>query len=197
MKILFLTSEVAPFSRTGGLADVSKALPKALKSLGHEVRLITPRYRSIRERRHGLREVARLRSLDIEFGGEVHSCAVKSGFIPGAKVQVYFLESERFFNRWGLYGDPETGADWPDNHLRFAFLCHASLQLIQHLRWFPDIIHCNDWQTALVPYLLSSDDRYAGDFTSTRSVLHLHNICLLYTSPSPRDLSTSRMPSSA
>lgn len=140
------------------------------------MRVITPRYRSIRERKFGLREVARLRCLPICIGDREYECAVKSGFIPGSKVQVYFIENSDFFERNGYYTNPDTDSDWHDNHLRFAFLNHTSLQLMQHLQWFPDIIHCNDWQTALVPYLLNTDDQYKADFSGTRTLIHLHNV---------------------
>ncbi|NQU06609.1 MAG: glycogen/starch synthase, partial [Calditrichaeota bacterium] len=89
LKILFLSSEVSPFSRTAPFGDVASSLPKALKSAGHEIRVVTPRYKSIRERRYGLREVARLRDLEIIVGNRTHACSVKSGFITGSKVQVY------------------------------------------------------------------------------------------------------------
>lgn len=151
------------------------ALPKTLKSLGHEVRVVTPRYRSIRERRYGLREVSRLRSLNIRLGDNNYTCSVKSGFIPGSKVQVYFLEVAELYDRIGLYIDPATKKEWTDNHFRFAFLNHASLQLMQHLQWFPDIIHCNDWHTALIPCLLHFSESYNSDFSHTRTVFHLHN----------------------
>ncbi len=167
---------MAPFSQTGGLGDVAGALPKTLKSLGHEVRVVTPRYRSIRERRYGLREVSRLRSLDIHLGDTNYTCSVKSGFIPGSKVQVYFLEVTDLYDRIGLYTDPVTKEGWADNHIRFAFLNHASLQLMLHLQWFPDIIHCNDWHTALIPCLLHFDESYNSGFSHTRTVFHLHNV---------------------
>ena len=150
-------------------------IPQAIKSLGHDVRVITPKYREIRERRFGLRDVARLRSLAIEIGGKEFSCSVKSGFIPETKVQVYFIENLDMFDRTGLYADAESGDEWSDNCLRFTFFNHASLQLMLHLQWFPDIIHCNDWQSALIPYLILTDDRYADGFRHAKTFLHVHN----------------------
>jgi len=130
----------------------------------------------VRERHFGLRDVARLRSLNIDIAGEKHSCPIKSGFIPGSKVQVYFLNNKELYNRDGCYSDSKTGEDWTDNHLRFAFLNHASLQLMLHLQWYPDIIHCNDWQTALVPYLVCNNEHYRNAFQNARTILHIHNI---------------------
>lgn len=179
MKVLLISSEVAPFSRSGGLGDVCGALPKALRSIGHEVRIVTPKYRDVSERRYNLREVARLKSLDIHIGGHTFPCSVKSGFIPRPRIQVYFIDNKDFFDRNHYYVDPQTGKDWEDNHLRFAFLVHATLQLVQHLNWIPDIIHCNDWQTALLPYLIRTDHRYYSVFRNTRTVLHIHNASFL------------------
>ena len=176
LKILFISSEVAPFSKTGGLGDVAASLPKALKNAGHEVRVVTPLYKTIRERKYGLREVARLKSLAIEMGDNSFECAVKSGFIPGSKVQVYFVENNDFYGRLTPYTNPDNDRDYPDNHIRFAFLSHAALRLTIHLGWIPDIIHCNDWQTALIPYLIKNNSEYGNELSASRTVLHLHNL---------------------
>lgn len=176
LKILFLSSEVAPFSCTGSLGEISNALPKALRRQGHDIRVITPRYRQIGERKYGLRDVARLRSLPISIGDVEHECTILSGFIPKSKVQVYFIDNQAFFDRDGIYTNDETAEEWHDNQLRFTFLSHATLHLMLHLQWVPDIIHCNDWQTALIPYLICTDERYKTNFANTRTVLQIHNI---------------------
>ncbi len=151
------------------------ALPKALKGLGHEVRLITPRYRTIRARHYGLRDVARLQSLAIDIGQSRQECSIKSGFVVGSKVQVYFLDNHILYDKPRPCLDRNEGSDNSECHLRIAFLDHAALQLTMHLRWFPDIIHCNGWQTALVPYLIRCNDRYRDILGSTRTLVHLHS----------------------
>lgn len=176
LKILFISSEIAPFSRTGGLGDVAGTLPKALKILGHEVRVVTPFYRSIKERRYGLRDVARLSDLSIEVGGKTMEYSVKSGFLVGSKVQTYFVTSQEMFKRKGIYVDPKTGSDFPDNHLRYGFLSHVALHLMADLNWIPDIIHCNDWQTSLIPYLMRKHEAYREAFEPAKALLHLHNV---------------------
>ena len=168
------------------MADVAGSLPKALRALKHEIRLVTPRYRTIRERRFGLRDVARLRSLNIEVGEQVYECSIKSGFVTGSKVQVYFLDNR------GLYESPESDSECADKtgkidcHISFALLDHAALQLMMLLQWIPDIIHCNNWQTALVPYLLKTDDRYKEAFINTRTAMHLYDISYQNIFPSDR-----------
>ncbi len=176
MKILFLSSEVAPFSCTGETGDIACSLSKALKGLGHEVRLVTPCYRTIRERRFGLRDVARLRSLQIDIGDKVFECSVKSGFVVGSKVQVYFLENPGFFEKPKSETDCHNEGIGSDCHLAFALLNHGALQLTLLLNWIPDIIHCNGWQTALAPYLLKRCKHYCGSFEQTRIVVNLHDI---------------------
>lgn len=176
MKILFMSSEVAPFSSTGGLGEVGGGLPKALKNLGHEVRVITPRYYSIRERQNGIREVLRLKDLQIDACGMTHLCSVKCGTIHNSKVQVYFLDNEEFFKREHYYVDPKTNRDYEDNHKRFAFFAHATLQVLQMLEWCPDVIHCNDWQTGLLPYIIRTNEKYRSAFHATRTVMHIHNM---------------------
>ncbi len=176
MKVLFLSSEIAPFSRTGGLGDVAGSLPKALKLLGHEVRVVTPCYRTVKERKYGLRDVARLKDLPIQIADKTIECSVKSGFIPGSKVQTYFIYEPNLYHRKGLYTDSKTGEDFPDNYFRFAFFNHVALQLMADLNWIPDIIHCNDWQSSLTPYLIRRNEFYKDIFESTRTILHLHNV---------------------
>ncbi len=176
MKILFLASEIAPFSRTGEIGDFCQKLPSALKKMGHDVRVVTPQYRSIGDRKFGLRDVARLRNLDFEIGPQSFTCSVKSGFIPKSKVQVYFVRNYDYYNRNGIYKDKETGETWSDAHLRFGFLNYASLNLLFLLQWQPDIIHCNDWFTGLVPLLIKQNDSFRDYFKHTRTVFQIHNV---------------------
>ncbi|MCF7810458.1 glycogen synthase [bacterium] len=175
LKILFLSSEVSPFSRTAPFSDVACSLPKALKSIGHEVRLVTPRYKSIRERRYGLREVSRLRDMEISVGDKNFSCSVKSGFITGSKVQVYFLENPEHYEK-PLPDSFFNGNNNPDEFTGYALLNHAALQLMMALKWIPDIIHCNNWQSALVPYLIKRNETYRDTYLNTRTVLHIHQL---------------------
>jgi starch synthase len=175
-RILFLSSEVAPFAKTGGLADVCSSLPKALFEQGHDVRVIMPKYGQISERKYVLREVIRLKKIPVRMGNSEHNTSARSAFIPDSKVQVYFLEYKHYFGRNDLYVDSATGKDFADNAERFMLLSRATLEIIKLLHWQPQIIHCNDWQSAMIPWLLKHD--YAGDpfFTDIRALLSIHNM---------------------
>jgi starch synthase len=178
LNVLFVSSEVEPFAKTGGLADVAGALPQTLKELGHEVRVIMPRYGSINERKSHLHEMLRLKEIDIPVGKKKYPASVKSSFITSnhAKVQVYFLDNPALFGRAGLYVSPDTKKDYADNDERFIFFCRGTLEILKKLGWQPDIIHCNDWHTGLIPVYLKT--LYAGDpfYRDTRTVFTIHNM---------------------
>jgi starch synthase len=176
LKILFAASEVVPFAKTGGLADVSAALPKQLKQLGHDVRIIMPKYSSIKETKFRLREVVRLRDIEVPVGDQTHQVSIKSAFIPDTKVQVYFVEHPDFFNREGLYTDPKTGESFSDNDARFILFSRGVLEIAKILYWQPEVIHCNDWQTALIPLYLKTLYKEDPFFSGTQSVLSIHNL---------------------
>ena len=178
LNILFVSSEVDPFAKTGGLADVSSALPKAIKDLGHEIRIMMPRYRFISERRFKLHDIIRLRDIPIQIGQDTHVGNVKSSFINTfkEKVQVYFLDNENYFGRDGVYQSPTTKKDYKDNDERFTFFCRGTLETLKRLGWQPDVIHCNDWQTGLIPAYIKTV--FANDpfFKNLRTVFTIHNM---------------------
>jgi starch synthase len=169
-----VASECVPYSKTGGLADVIGALPEALAKQGIDVQVIVPRYRGTKPG-----ETAEEgRSLTIPlgpFGAGLHFASVQNGETTNG-VRHYLIDFPEFFDRDGLYQDKATGWDYPDNHLRFAAFSLAALEFIKRLGPPPDIIHCHDWQTSLVPVYLRST--YAGDryYDATRSVLTIHNL---------------------
>ncbi|HNR21800.1 MAG TPA: glycogen synthase [Steroidobacteraceae bacterium] len=154
LRIALLASEVAPFSKTGGLADVSAALAKHLTAAGHEVVTVTPLYSSIDRAAHGLST----------------SGGITTARLPGSPATVYFIDEPRLYDRATLYT-----AD-PDEHLRFIRLTRAAFELCRRLGFAPDILHCNDWHTAFGPLLLAAE--YGADplFAAARSVLTIHNI---------------------
>ncbi len=175
-KTLYLASEVAPFAKAGGLADVTGALPKALKSLNQEIRIMIPKYKFINERKYVLREVIRLREIPVTLNGKTEIANVKSAFLPDSKVQIYFIEIGNFFSRPGIYKDPKTKKEYEDNAIRFAYFCKAAIETLKKLSWQPNIIHCNDWQTAYVPVYLKTV--YQGDsfFKGVKSIYTIHNL---------------------
>ena len=169
MKVAFVASEGVPFSKTGGLADVVGALPKALAGLGHEVEVILPRYRKTPQGT----SVPHAQSLTLPLGSGYKFAAVQDGG-RAHQVQTYLVDCPEYFDREGLYQD--NGADYPDNAHRFAAFSMAALEFLKHGATSPDIIHCHDWQTALVPVYLRN--LYPGDgyFSRTSVVFTLHNL---------------------
>src|SRR4051794_15718127 len=150
LKILFVASEVDPFRKTGGLADVAGALPKALARRGIDVRVVMPLYQGIRW--HDLEALDGPLEVPMYYGRG--RAGVRMGRIPGSQVPIYFLEHNRYFDRPFVYGPP--GGGYTDNLERFVFLSRASLELTKALGWVPDIAHANDWQTALVPVYINT-----------------------------------------
>ena len=177
--ILFVTGEVAPFVKTGGLADVSAALPLALVEMGHDVRIIAPKYGNISERRNRIHEIKRLKDIPIEVNGKESMATVKSSQVVNtkSKVQVYLVTSDVYFEpNKGAYVNPKTGKEFPNNDERFIFFQKAAIETCFRLGWKPDIIHCNDWQTGLIPVMLK--ELYGDDdfFKGTKSVFTVHNL---------------------
>lgn len=150
MRILFVTPEMTPFARTGGLGDVASALPKALATLGHDVRVVMPLYQMVRARQDRLAPVLQAVRVPLDIWSQT-ACVWQTDGAPesASPVPVYFIEQDVYFGRPGLYGS-ESG-DYFDNAERFAFFCRAVLALLSDLDWLPDVIHCHDWQTALLP----------------------------------------------
>ncbi len=173
-KILFVSSEVAPFAKTGGLADVAGALPMALENLGMDVRVAMPGHAA----NHYGKEtpVPVLPRLHVQVGSRTHATSVSSVTMPHSGVPVYFINNPEFFDRPGLY--QEGGLDYPDNAERFAFFCKAVIWMVKGLNWIPDVIHCNDWQTGLLPVMLKTDADMLRDpeLQSIRTVLTIHNL---------------------
>ncbi len=195
INILFVTSEVEPFAKTGGLADVSSALPKAIKELGHEIRIMMPRYRFISERKSHLHDVIRLKEIPVPVGNQTELGNVKSSFISNLKekVQVYFLDSEKYFGRDGIYQSPKGKEDYRDNDERFIFFCRGALEILHRLGWQPDIIHCNDWQTGLIPAYLKTLYSTDNFFKSVKTVFTIHNMVYQGAFP-PETMEKSGLP---
>ncbi|MBM2841250.1 MAG: glycogen/starch synthase, ADP-glucose type [Bacteroidetes bacterium] len=178
LNVLLLSSEVEPFAKTGGLADVSSALPKSIKSLDHEVRIMMPRYGSINERTSKLHDMIRLKDIPVPLGNKQILTSVKSSFLANShsKVQVYFLDNPSLFGRSGLYVHPETQKDYDDNDIRFIFFARGALEVLKRLGWQPDIIHCNDWPTGLVPVYLKTIYKNDPFYKDTKTVFTIHNM---------------------
>src|SRR5579859_4152755 len=166
MRILFVASEGLPFSKTGGLADVVEALPKALVAQGHEVAVVLPRYRGTKA------DTPIIPSLTIPMGARLRFPEIADGTqISG--VRYFFVDDPAYFDREGLYGN--SAGDYPDNAERYSEFCRAAIEISKHV-WPTDVFHCHDWQTALVAVLLRtsySDDPVVKDLPV---VFTIHNM---------------------
>lgn len=165
LRILFVSSEVAPFAKVGGLGDVSGALPKALARRGHDVRVLMPLYQQVN--RSGLQD--RLQALGVPLGDGESWCGLHEGRLPGSDVPIYFLEHQQSYDRPGVY------TDHGDACRRYALLSRAALQLCRALGWTPDLIHANDWQTALLPAYLNSIEA-GSELQGIATLLTIHNL---------------------
>lgn len=171
MKILFASSEVVPLAKTGGLADVSGALPIQLEKLGHDVVVFMPAYQTIWDSGIEISETGV--EFEIWLGQNSASGRLLTGKIPGSNVQIFFVDQPGYFDRSGLYGD--SSGDYPDNSERFIFFNRAVVQSIALIDFWPDVVHCNDWQTSLIPAFLKTD--YTDEeYKSIATVLTIHNL---------------------
>jgi len=180
MKIAFCSSEVEPFAKTGGLADVSGHLPIALSALGHKVKVFLPYYKEIKQKGFNIKLI--LHGLEVRLGHSSYDFSLYSSVVE--EVVFYFIERNDLFDRDYIYGTPN--GDYGDNAKRFAFFSKAVLRAIEALNFECDVIHCNDWQTALVPFYLRFDSINKPYFENMVSLFTIHN--LAYQGVFPREV---------
>ncbi len=170
LRVCLLSAEVAPLSKTGGLADVAGALTKDLAAADHDVRLFTPLYASIDRSKFPMRPVDGLQQVPLQIGPHHYAFSLVTTQLAGSDALVYLIDCPV------LYGRPVIYTTDPDEHLRFIAFTRAVLTACQRMHWSPQILHCNDWHSALAPLfvraLLEGEPLFAG----TRSVLTIHNI---------------------
>jgi len=171
MRILLASSEVYPYSKTGGLGDAVGALGKALARAGHEVAIVTPLHRGVRERFPGLRQVEWKFNLPL---GAKRVEAALLALDAGSGLTVYFIDKPEYFDRAGIYND--HGGDYDDNAERFIFFSKCVVHLARHLPWRPDVLHVHDWPVGLVPLLAQHEHRLGGWAKPPRLCLTIHNL---------------------
>lgn len=180
MRILLASSEVHPYSKTGGLADMTGALGKALARLGHQVGIVKPLFRGVRERFPQIRRVDW--RFDLPLGAKrVDAELWEDQPLPG--LTVYFIRKPAYFDRAGLYN--ENGADYWDNGERFVFFSKCVAHLARYLPWKPEIVHVHDWQTALVALFVRHERERAGWIGAPRTCLTIHNLAYQGVFPAP------------
>ncbi|MDL1893688.1 glycogen synthase [Sphingobacteriales bacterium CHB3] len=170
MNIAIAASECVPFAKAGGLADVAGALPKYLRTLGCDVKVFLPKYNTIDESKYDLHYEYAIGEIPVRVAGAAWPVHVSRANLPGSDVPVYFIDCPHFFHRGRIYTN-----DF-DEDGRFILFSKAVIETLQRLQWVPDVIHCNDWQTGLLPLLLK--DNYSWDrmFDGTATLYSIHNI---------------------
>jgi len=154
-RVLYVTQEMNPYTVITEVSDLIKKLPQYTHEKGMEVRILMPKYGSINERRHRLHEVVRLSGMNIIVDDEDFPLIIKVASLPGARLQVYFLDNEEFFKRKYVFDD-EDEKPFKDNEDRMVFFCKSVMETVKKFGWPPDIIHCHGWLTSLVPFYLKT-----------------------------------------
>ncbi len=172
-RVLILTQEMKPYLVATEIAEITRQLPQYIQDNGMEIRVLMPRFGSINERRHRLHEVVRLSGMNIIVDSDDYPLIIKVASVPGARMQVYFLDNEDFFKRKSVFRDTKEEF-YDDNADRMIFFCKGALETIRRMDWPPDIIHCHGWMTSLVPLYLKT--AYKGDpvFRTTKVVYSVY-----------------------
>jgi len=176
LNLVLVTSEIVPFSKVGGLADVMGALPDELEKLGVSACVFTPLYASIDRAAFGIKPEAALPMLEVRIAGNLERFRVYSCFKPRTSVRVYFIDNDRFYARKGIYTIPETGKAFPDEDERTIFFNRAVLAAVKALDLHPDVIHCNDFHSGLIPAYVSLDGQSDPHLAGAATVFSIHNL---------------------
>lgn len=179
LRILYVANEINPFLQVTDVADYVRKLPQAMQELGAEIRILIPRFGLINERKNRLHEVVRLSGINITVGDEEKPLIIKVASIPNAKLQVYFIDNDDYFHRKSVFFDKENRF-YDDNDERAIFFCKGVLETVKKLGWSPDVVHCNDWMTALIPLYLKTTYRNDPMFKDTKSVFSVYNNAFSY-----------------
>ncbi|MEA5139563.1 glycogen/starch synthase [Arcicella rigui] len=174
LRILYVASEVDPFLSTTQVANFVRKLPAAMQEKGFEIRILVPRFGLINERKNRLHEVVRLSGFTVPVGDDDKPVTIKVASLPSAKLQVYFIDNEDYFQRKYVFTDKEDKF-YADNDERAIFFCKGALETVKKLGWSPDIVHCNDWMTALIPLYLKTTYRNDPMFKDSKTVFSVFN----------------------
>ena len=176
MHVAIVTTEIVPYSKVGGLADVMGALPDELETLGCGVTIFTPLYASIDRGSFGIRRLSEPSKLTAVVGTKKMPFSLYTAKKPGTSIDVYFIESKHFYGRKGIYTVPETGEGFEDEAERTVFFNRAVIESIKALDLHPDVIHCNDFHSGLIPAYMSMDEGGDPHFQGTGTVFSVHNL---------------------
>ncbi len=170
MKIAFAASEVYPFAKTGGLADVAGALPKDIAKLGNEVKVFMPKYNFVDEDKYDIKYCWDIGEIPVRVNGTIRFMHLHQAKLPDSNVEINFIDCPHYFFRGQVYTND------PDEDERFILFSKGVIEVLQRLKWAPDIIHCNDWQTGLLPLFVKDNYKWDRMFEHTAFLFTIHNI---------------------
>lgn len=173
-KILFVTHEMSPFLELSKISEITRQLPQAMQEKGYEIRILMPKFGNINERRNRLHEVIRLSGMNIVVDNNDNPLIIKVASIPTARMQVYFLDNEDYFQRKQVFKD-EKGKFFDDNHERTVFFCKGALETVKKLGWAPDVVHCHGWMSSLIPAYVKTAYKDDPTFKDTKVIYSLYN----------------------
>ena len=173
-RVLFISSEILPYLEPEEQSTIARHLPQGIQERGKEIRTFMPRFGCINERRHQLHEVIRLSGMNLIINDSDHPLIIKVASIQAARMQVYFIDNEEYFQRKSVYHDPE-GNFFKDNDDRTIFFCRGVLETVKKLGWAPDIIHCHGWMTSLIPLFVKTSYKEDPMFHNSKVVYSVYN----------------------
>ncbi|MCB9284770.1 MAG: glycogen/starch synthase [Lewinellaceae bacterium] len=179
-KVLIVTQEMHPYTELTEIAEIARKLPQYAQDSGLEVRVLMPRFGTINERRHRLHEVVRLSGMNIIVDDDDYPLIIKVASLPGARMQVYFLDNEDFFKRKAIFED-EKGEVFDDNAERMVFFCKGVLETVKKFGWPPDIVHCHGWMTSLIPLYLKTAYKNEPLFRNSKVIYSIYSSSLGHT----------------
>jgi starch synthase len=174
LRILYAASEINPFLQTSEVANFIRRIPQVMQERGMEIRILVPRFGTINERKNRLHEVVRLSGINISVGDEEKPLVIKVASIPNAKLQVYFIDNEDYFHRKSVFVDSDNKFH-SDNDERAIFFCKGVLETVRKLGWAPDIVHCNDWMTSLIPMYMKTTYKNDPMFKNAKAIFSVYN----------------------
>lgn len=172
-KVLIVSQEMQPYTALSEVAAIARKLPQYIQEKGMEIRVLMPRFGTINERRHRLHEVVRLSGMNIIVDDDDYPLIIKVASLPGARMQVYFLDNEDFFKRKSVFEDSK-GKPFEDNSDRMVFFCKGVIETVKKFGWPPDIVHCHGWMTSLIPFYLKTAYKNEPLFQNSRVIYSVY-----------------------
>ena len=182
-KALIVTQEMEPYTVLNELSEIARKLPQYIQEKGMEIRVLMPRFGLINERRHRLHEVVRLSGMNIIVDDDDYPLIIKVASLPGARIQVYFLDNDDFFKRKALFneqvdgeeeGEKKDGAPFDDNIDRMVFFSKGVVEIVKKFGWAPDIVHCHGWMTSLIPFYIKTTYNSEPLFENAKLIYSLY-----------------------